>query len=192
MAEPPPPQEITDPEALRLMAHPLRHRIEHELRKGPVNSAKLARALGLSTGLASYHLRRLARYGFVEEVPELAKGRERWFQVVPGDRRIPPHSRQSGPIRAVVDELARREFADELEQFDRFQAGRDGLDGWADSLAYSRSTVRMTPAELAEFQEEYVRLLYRFKRAPGDTPEGARDVHTRFIAFPIIEEDGIH
>ncbi|WP_206681065.1 transcriptional regulator [Actinomadura sp. J1-007] len=89
MTEQPPPKELTDPEQVRLLAHPLRQRIAQILRNGPVSSTSLARELGESTGSTSYHLRRLAKYGFVEEVPELAKGRERWWRVVPGDRRLP-------------------------------------------------------------------------------------------------------
>ncbi|WP_329414293.1 helix-turn-helix domain-containing protein [Streptomyces sp. NBC_00704] len=44
--------------------------LEHLTLHGPATSATLARALGLNTGSASYHLRELARYGFVEETTE--------------------------------------------------------------------------------------------------------------------------
>ncbi|MGD3108763.1 hypothetical protein [Streptomyces sp. YGL11-2] len=46
----------------------------------------MAEPTGESTGLVSHRLRRMVEHGFVEEVPELAKGRERWWRAVPGDR----------------------------------------------------------------------------------------------------------
>jgi DNA-binding transcriptional ArsR family regulator len=96
-----PEREILDLDTLRLLAHPLRRRIEKELRRGPVTATSLAKALGESTGLTSYHLRELARHGFVEEVPHLRRGRERWWQFAPKDRRFPPLSEQSAEMRAV-------------------------------------------------------------------------------------------
>ncbi|WP_067142299.1 ArsR/SmtB family transcription factor [Microtetraspora malaysiensis] len=178
------PQEITDVEALKLLAHPMRQRIERQLRDGPANSAALARALGESTGLTSYHLRQMAKHGFIEEVPELSKGRERWWRQVPADRRIPPYSRQTPEMRVAVEEMNRLDFAEELEQFTRFQLERDDLGEWADALAWSRSAMRLTVDELKEFLEEYVKLLYRYKRPDEETPPGARVVLARMLAFP--------
>src|SRR3954470_8818921 len=80
--------QALDLDALRLLTHPLRRRMEQELRKGPVTATSLAKALGESSGLTSYHLRELAKHGFVAEVPELARGRERWWRSVPRDRRF--------------------------------------------------------------------------------------------------------
>jgi predicted ArsR family transcriptional regulator len=75
---PPVPQEINDLEVLKSLAHPRRQRIiEYLAMHGPATSASLARALGLNTGATSYHLRELAKHGFVEDVPEKAHGRER-------------------------------------------------------------------------------------------------------------------
>ncbi|RKS75078.1 helix-turn-helix protein [Actinomadura pelletieri DSM 43383] len=184
MKEQPPPEAITDPERVRLLAHPLRRRIAEIMRRGPVSSTTLARELGQSTGSTSYHLRQLAKYGFIEEVPELARGRERWWRAVPGDRRLPPYSRQSPEMREVVEELTRLEFANELDMLDRFQRARDGLGPWADALLFSFSTVTLTPDQVRPFFEEYIALLYRYKRAEDDPPPEARTLHTRFLAFP--------
>ncbi|WP_131739443.1 ArsR/SmtB family transcription factor [Actinomadura roseirufa] len=189
MTEQPPPEEITDPRRVRLLAHPLRQRIAEVMRRGPVSSTTLARALGESTGATSYHLRQLARHGFVEEVPELGRGRERWWRVVPGDRRIPPYSRQSPQMREAVEELTRMEFAGQLEMLDRFLRVRDGLGPWQDALLFSSSSVTLTPEEAREFFEEYIALLYRYKRGEDDPPDGARTLLVRYLAFPEIPEE---
>ena len=66
---------------LRAMAHPLRLRLIGALRKeGPATASMLARMLYESSGATSYHLRILAKYGFVEDEHERNRGRERWWR----------------------------------------------------------------------------------------------------------------
>jgi hypothetical protein len=164
--------------------------LQHLTLHGPATSTTLARALGLNTGSTSYHLRELARYGFVEETGGTATGhRERWWRAVPGDRRFPPRSRQSPGMRHVMDELNHHAYAADLELFERLQ--RDADDGpWADAFPCSRGTVRLTLPELREFFEEYIALLNRYKRPESETPPGARTLLTRFLAFPAPEPTG--
>src|SRR4051794_28433298 len=70
------------PPALRGLAHPLRARILALLREhGASTATRVAGRLGESSGATSYHLRRLAAYGFVEEVPGRGAGRERWWRM---------------------------------------------------------------------------------------------------------------
>jgi hypothetical protein len=67
------PVELSDLATLKALAHPRRRRmLRHLTLNGPATSAMLGRALGLNTGSTSYHLRELARHGFVEEAGETA------------------------------------------------------------------------------------------------------------------------
>ncbi|MCX4420943.1 helix-turn-helix domain-containing protein [Streptomyces mirabilis] len=194
--------ELSDLATLKALAQPRRQRmLQHLTVHGPATSATLARALGLNTGATSYHLRELARYGFVEEVDRPAAagghGRERWWRAVPGDRRFPPRSRQSAEMRLVMDELNHHAYAADLELFEQMQVqarrqprtrGVDGevgeADPWVDAFPYSRGSIQLTLPELRAFFEEYIALLNRYKRPEADTPPGARTVLTRFLAFP--------
>ncbi|GAA4504657.1 helix-turn-helix domain-containing protein [Actinoallomurus oryzae] len=186
----PEPQEINDLEALKALAHPRRQKmLEHLALHGPATSASLARALGLNTGATSYHLRELAKHGFVEELADKAHGRERWWRAVPGDRRFPPRSRQSPQVRAALDQMNRMTFDADVEAFSRFLSRRESLGEWADAAPYSRSLLHLTLDEVREFFEEYIRLVNRFKRDAGDVPEDARPVYARFLAFPAIDPD---
>lgn len=215
----PAPVELSDLAALKALAQPRRQRmLQHLTLHGPATSATLARALGLNTGSTSYHLRELARYGFVEEMeagagtgagagetgtgvakaaeerrPERAPGhgRERWWRAVPGDRRFPPRSRQSAEMRHVMDELNHHAYAADLELFEQLQRDSAESGPWADAFPYSRGTIRLTPAELGAFFEEYIALLNRYKRPEAETPTDARTVLTRFLAFPapLIDAD---
>ncbi|MFI1922519.1 ArsR/SmtB family transcription factor [Streptomyces sp. NPDC020377] len=196
------PMELGDLAALRALAQPRRQRmLEHLTLHGPATSATLARALGLNTGSTSYHLRELARYGFVEETDaekpahrgehpaeagrtEPSTHRERWWRAVPGDRRFPPRSRRSPEVRLVMDELNHHAYAADLDLFERLQRDAEDDDPWADAFPCSRGTIRLTLPELRDFFEEYIALLNRYKRPESATPPGARTLLTRFLAFP--------
>lgn len=70
--------EISDPRVLKVVAHPLRVRLLGLLRiDGPATASELGRVVGESSGSTSYHLRVLAKYGFIEEDPDRRDGRER-------------------------------------------------------------------------------------------------------------------
>ncbi|MEW2528793.1 helix-turn-helix domain-containing protein [Streptomyces sp. NPDC047071] len=183
----PAPEELSDLKVLKALAQPRRQQmLQHLTVHGPATSATLARALGLNTGATSYHLRELARYGFVEETDGTGHGRERWWRAVSGDRRFPPRSLQNAETRLVMDELNHLAYAADLELFEQLQRESGGAeaDEWADAFPYSRGTMRLTVTELRDFFEEYIALLNRYKRSDADTPPEARTVLTRLLAFP--------
>lgn len=67
-------------EAVQVLAHPLRARLLSALRVGgPATATGLAGDLGTNTGATSYHLRKLASVGLVEETGS-GRGRERWWR----------------------------------------------------------------------------------------------------------------
>ncbi|MET8877075.1 helix-turn-helix domain-containing protein [Nocardia sp. NPDC004604] len=185
MAGQPPPRTITDVAVLRLLAHPLRRRIEEQLRRGPVNATSLAQALGESTGLTSYHLRQLAKHGFIEEVPEMANGKERWWRAVPGDRRYPAYTEQTDDMRAATAEMTRHNLAELVELYDTYERQAPGLGAWADAFLFSRTTIRVDPTQLREFFEEYIQLVQRYGTT-DDTGDDRKAVLLRLFGFPEI------
>jgi DNA-binding MarR family transcriptional regulator len=69
---------ITEPRAMRALAHPLRlDLIEALTVLGPATAAACARHLDSTQALCSFHLRQLAKYGFVEQAPDSGDKRER-------------------------------------------------------------------------------------------------------------------
>ena len=182
----PPPRRVLDLESLRLLAQPVRLRIQAQLRYGPANATTLARVLGESTGLTSHHLRQLAKHGFIEEVPELARGRERWWRSARIDWRVPPREEQDAETRALLDEIVRLDFASDLEEFTSAQLRLDNAAGaaWVGQLPYSRGAIQVTAGELHEFFEDYTKLLTRYQRAADQTPPDARPVVVSFMAYP--------
>ncbi|GIG58144.1 transcriptional regulator [Longispora fulva] len=175
------PPEVTDLEALRTLAHPRRHRILQHLEvHGPATATTLAAALGENTGATSYHLRELARYGFVAEVPDLAHGRERWWKYT--ERRLPLRDQQDQDMRPVLHEVTRLGYSADLDLFAAAQAARDATGEWAEELPYDRDAVELSYTELIALQRDYQELLASYRDRPR--PADARTVHLRFLAFP--------
>ena len=74
---------LTDERALEALAHPLRWRLLALLRAdGPATATRLAERVQESSGLTSYHLRKLAEVGLVEEDRDRGTRRERWWRAV--------------------------------------------------------------------------------------------------------------
>ena len=70
-----------DAMALRALAHPQRLRMLGMLRlDGPATATRLAERMGLNSGATSYHLRQLARHGFIVEDEERGNARDRWWK----------------------------------------------------------------------------------------------------------------
>lgn len=185
MAEDVAPREITDPVTLRALAHPLRQRILRALaEKGPATATALGALLGENTGATSYHLRQLAEHGFIEEAPELAKGKERWWRSPPKDLRYRLDKSQSPEMRELLEGLVAQYITEDVETFQRFLAEREELGEWGDVMPFSRGAVYATREELEAFCEEYLALLKRFQATHAEGRPGARRVLTRFIAFP--------
>lgn len=113
---------MSDPRALKALAHPLRQEILRRLRRdGVATATSLAAALGENTGATSYHLRQLAEHGFVEDVPERARGRERWWRARPQDVRFLPRSELTEDARTALDRMTQVDAAADDAALARFQ-----------------------------------------------------------------------
>src|SRR3954470_10131891 len=69
--------QLTEPRALRALAHPIRLKLIALLRRGgPLTATQAGERIGESAASCSFHLRQLAKYGLVEEAGG-GRGRER-------------------------------------------------------------------------------------------------------------------
>jgi predicted ArsR family transcriptional regulator len=72
--------QLTDPRALRAVAHPTRLKLIALLRRlGPLTATQAGERIGESPSGCSFHLRSLAKWGLVEEAGG-GRGRERPWQ----------------------------------------------------------------------------------------------------------------
>jgi DNA-binding transcriptional ArsR family regulator len=170
------------PAAMKALSSPLRREIlGHLARHGPATSTMLAKALGESTGTTSYHLRMLADTGFVTELRERAKGRERWWEAVQADRRMPARDDLTAAGQALAEQLGDARLAEDLHLLAAFAHDRDEDADWQQG---SRAHRFMTKAQLAEFHAAYLELVHRSGSDRDTAPADARMVLLRWVGFP--------
>jgi DNA-binding transcriptional ArsR family regulator len=170
------------PGIFRTLANPLRRRIlSHLQQHREANSTSLARALGESTGTTSYHLRKLAEQGFVEEVPGKSDGRERWWRALPFHIQPPDPAKMAAAEWSAAVEHTKARAEHDIDLYFRVLSQYEGPEGWAQS---SRGGSYMTKQELHAFFADYLALLRKHGHDAHDAPDGARPVALRFFAVP--------
>ena len=110
---------ISDPKALRALAHPARQRLISELFSGRVLTAtEAAEMVGLTPSAVSHHLRALEKYGLAERATASGDGRERPWRGTARVLRLTT-SGMPGSLPAVqsVTSAHVREFAANLDGF---------------------------------------------------------------------------
>lgn len=177
------PKQRNDVAAVRALAHPLRLRLLDLLRfEGPSTATLLGRRVRESSGATSYHLRQLARYGFIEEAPSRG-GRERWWRY--RGRAITLGGDGSSEHQLLAELLSREAYA-----LDRFLGQRDLAPEWDAASFFASLALRLTPAELEELHQGFEQLLMRFRRAEEEeAPPEARPVRLLAFAYPLPLEE---
>ncbi|MDQ7907664.1 helix-turn-helix domain-containing protein [Phytohabitans sp. ZYX-F-186] len=174
---------IHDTETLRAVAHPIRSRILGLLRyEGPATASQLGRRLDESSGSTSYHLRQLARYGFVEEDPDQPNRRDkRWraTQMITSWRRN--EVSDDPEWRQISDALERRQLLRAIELFQRWFAGEERFDPrWHATGGLYDNMVRLTPSQLAALDRDLMAVVDRYITAP---PPAEPDEPVRHVAI---------
>jgi DNA-binding MarR family transcriptional regulator len=187
-----PPRRVLDVVALKALAHPLRTQLWDALMTGPATASQLAERLGESSGLTSYHLRQLAKHGFIEEVPGRGTARERFWRVVEAETRISAENASTPAGREALsifgDEWLRLRFRSAARYHERKRSGLEPQ--WAGAAIDTDAYLCATRDELAEMVQEYTDLLTRWherlagRGQEGDGPPGTRTVEVQFRAFP--------
>lgn len=168
--------ELTDPRAMRAVAHPVRVDLLAALAGGPKTATECAEIVGESPQSCSYHLRTLAKYGFVEPA-EATNGKERpWRKVARGLR----WSAEEDPDAARA--LAATFLARDFRVVDRYLAAP--REDWPEPM-YTQASLRLTPAEAQELGERIFALLEPyFPAVRTDPPEEAVDVWWASFGVP--------
>lgn len=183
--------ELTDPRALRAVAHPVRLQLVGLLRReGPLTATQAGELIGESPASCSFHLRQLAKWGLVEEAGG-GRGRERpWratalFTAWPNVARDPEQAAASGLLSQVV---AERYFEQVMQWLQ--QRGADPVE-WQEAATFGDRMLYLTSGELAQLGRDIEALLERYHgrtASPETRPENARLVNFIRLAFPQPEQ----
>jgi hypothetical protein len=184
---------LTDPRALRALAHPIRMSLVGLLRvHGPLTATRAGELLGESSASCSFHLRQLAKYGLVEEAGG-GQGRERPWQPTsmftqwPEVAEDPEVAAAAGLLSSVVAES----YFDQTMRW--LVASQDEPEEWRHAAHFGDSCLYVTAAELAELGNHVRVLMDKYLDRgtdPGLRPSGSRPVTFLHLAFPRMDPAG--
>jgi DNA-binding transcriptional ArsR family regulator len=185
------PERQLDLESLKALAHPLRVQIFDALSvHGPATASGLAERFGESSGATSYHLRQLARHGFVREVEGRGTARERWWERVPGGISLTPEGIIDSEAGRAASALVLREWEQNrnvlLQDFAARGLEEVGYD-WVMASTIASANLRLTREQLAAVVaswDEWMTSVVEPLRGRNDP--GSRPVQLHFNAFPVI------
>lgn len=178
-----------DPALLRALAHPLRVEILSVIDElGEATATQIAEKVGESPSNCSFHLRTLAKAGFIERGE--AKGTSKPWKPVhqSRDMRPDPHDPASVRTSATVGALYVQHEANRVVDF----LTKHGLGDaeWLPGITVNSSAFWATPEELAEVAEQVAHIADRFRgrKDPANRPAGSRKAHLFATLNPDFDQ----
>lgn len=182
------PITLTDPKMMRALAHPARIAIwTHIGLRGPATATECAEVAGLSPSACSYHLRTLARYGFIEEDrASAADGRER-----PWRARMIAFTHEDRPDEPAASRLASQLLVENIRASAEETRARyidrksEYPADWQAAAGEVFSVAHVTPEELQQLREKVLEVMNPYLRLdPAERPPGVLPVRVMLDLFP--------
>lgn len=187
-------RRITDLGTLKALAHPLRMKLYRGLFVAEAATASmLAEQVDEAVSLVSYHLRKLAEHGLIEEAePRSGDARERWWRPAAGGVTVRDEDFQDAPEKVAAHLAASRLFQEQRsEMYRAFLEERAAWGAeWNDAAHDSESLLRLTAAELSDLKQDLLDLIKKYdeqgraREAAGET-EGREHVALHTYGFPF-------
>ena len=184
---------ISDPRAIRALAHPARVAVLERLFGGAVLTAtECAKIAGLTPSAMSYHLRALERYGLVGRAEGGGDGRERPWRALGRGMRIKAESSMAGlaaeslVVGRIIDRMRDEVLASMAYRHD---AGPDNDR----PSGFGMAALHLTPEEAKAFADKVNALLEPYAQRDADPsarPAGTLPYHVYWAVSPALE-DGV-
>lgn len=183
-----PGRSLTDPRSIRALAHPVRLALLQQITlDGPLTATAAAALVGESPSSCSFHLRQLAKYGFVEPAGG-GRGRERPWQACQFSLSITDDQGQP-EFELATDELLARFLDHSLTRFRAsLRARRAYPADWREALPIQQTVLFVTPAELTEWVKAHDAIWHRFDGRIVDRtfrPPGSLAVEILLLGYPL-------
>ena len=179
--------ELSDPRALRAMAHPTRLALVGLLRReGPMTATQAAPHVGESPSSCSFHLRQLARWGLVEEAGG-GRGRERPWRATAeftSWRRASVRG-DTGAARTALDRVLAQRYLDQIVEWFERRSGEP--EEWVELSGIGDWVLYLTPAELKGLEDRIDGLVEPYVARSTNRsvrPKGSRQVNFIHALLP--------
>jgi len=188
--DPPPPlRRLTDPRAMRAVAHPTRLALIEALgREGSLTATEAAAIVGESPTNCAFHLRTLAKYGFVEEAGGGTGRRRPWQLKHVGFTFDEREGGEPPETRHAAEALSTMLWETWLERLGRVAALRPGFPAsWRKVTNSAQTVLYLTPQEAEDFGDEMLALMTRYHERlenPALRPEGSIPLEHIQFTYP--------
>ena len=191
-------ENISDPERMRALAHPARMAVFDFLSgqriKGldGATATEIAEEAGMSPSAMSYHLRTLAKAGFIEEAPSRGDARERVWRLRGHSFNIQADADASASDLAVERTMTAAFAARDDQQFLRYLESDLREDPELRKLAVVASgRLRLRPEEVEELKRRMLDLIGEYAARSqdyldqGEAEDGTLIVSYLLRLFPL-------
>lgn len=177
------------PEAVKVLAHPLRSRLLGTLRRGgPATATTLATALSTNSGATSYHLRKLESVGLVADTGEGAGKQRLWRAATSSHSWERTELARDEDAATALGWLERDYLRLFSNDFGHWLDVAEAWPGeWQDAAGMSDSWVTVTAEQLKTLREELDEVMARYRDA--EPAPGARRVTFWQTAFPLDPDE---
>jgi predicted ArsR family transcriptional regulator len=185
-------RRVTDAQTMRALAHPVRIALVEELVfGGAMTATQLGELIGESSTTCSFHLRQLAKYGFVEEAGG-GKGRARPWRLTSIGFSIGGHENAESELAA--DALLRMLRERQLGRFEEWLRTKASYpQAWRNAADNSEYLFYLTAEELEQLGQEVHAILMPRVRERLENPElrpaGSLPVELLLFSYPIQPPD---
>lgn len=177
------------PEAVKVLAHPLRSRLLGMLRRGgPATATTLATALSTNSGATSYHLRKLESVGLVADTGEGAGKQRLWRAATSShswERTELAHDEDAATALGWLERDYLRLFSTDFGHW--LDVAESWPGEWQDAAGMGDSWVTVTAEQLKELRQELDDVMARYRDA--DPAPGARRVTFWQVAYPLEADE---
>ena len=178
---------MRDPRVLRAVAHPFRLELLDLIeQRGTLTSAEASVATGESTGSCSFHLRQLAKYGFIEAAQGRDGRERRWARATAGERIPAALDEESARAGTELGKLLVDRFASDAHYW--LERRDDVPREWQDGAVFDQELLYLTPSELRELSKAVVELFAAYRWRTTDLPSrppASRPVRAAALLFAL-------
>lgn len=188
MATSKPRRVLTDPAAIKALAHPARLTVLEALGEGEeLTATECAQVAGISPSAMSYHLRALEKWGFVERADASADGRERPWRATSSGWSVDAVPDQVAATAA--DAVAGTSLGQVRAELGRwFERERGEPKVWRDLAGMQNRRLWLTAEEATELQQLVDSFVERVRdRTATEHPDSARRVRSTWVFVPTDE-----
>jgi DNA-binding transcriptional ArsR family regulator len=184
---------ITDPERMKALAHPARMAVFDFLARrraegfDGATATEIAEVAGMTPSAMSYHLRTLAKSGFIEEAPSRGDARERVWRLILHNFSI--QAEEDAPeSHRVIERTMGEAFREQQERnISRWMEQRLHVAPELRNVSLmQQGHLRLTLEEAEEFTRRFQQLEQEYVDRSAERADRAREPEDETVVFSVL------